>query len=123
MQTQEQERAAYAWESVKNQKKDYRNLVKSAPALVMSNGLMQTLAFLEGKGKQYHKSLLRHILGWLAKKKMVDNTNFGQAMNSLSGKDSLEYQRATEETLALLRWLRHLADAAIIDGEDGGENA
>lgn len=42
----EQQRAAYAWNCVQNCSSDYVNLAKSAPALVMGNGLMQTLAFI-----------------------------------------------------------------------------
>lgn len=113
MQTQEQQRAKYAWVRVKEQDTDYRNLAKSAPALVMSNGLMQTLAFLEGKGKDHHRALLGHLLGWLQEKGMVQHEDFARAMDDLAQKESLEYQRATEETLALLKWLRHLADAAV----------
>ena len=112
MQTQEQKRAEYAWECVLGQNRDYRNLVKSAPAMVMTNGLMQTLAFLKGKGKEHHIALLKHVSKWLVEKNMVKNSKFSQIMDDLSSLDSISYQRATEETLAMLRWLRHLADAA-----------
>jgi CRISPR-associated protein Cmr5 len=64
----DQERAAYAWkcvQSVKDKQKDYKNLAKSLPALVMSNGLIQTLAFLKAKEKQeHHLTLGAHIVAW-----------------------------------------------------------
>jgi len=127
MATREQERAAFAWESVQGQGKDYRNLVKSAPAMVMSNGLMQTLAFLKGKGSNHHIAVLNHILGWLHQKEILNSHEFANAMNNLYGLSSFEYQRATDEALAILKWLRHLADAVIADNGaregEGGQNA
>ena len=127
MATREQERAAFAWDSVQDQGKDYRNLVKSAPAMVMSNGLMQTLAFLKGKGSNHHIAVLEHIIGWLHWKKILDSHEFANAMNNLYGMSSFEYQRATDEALGILKWLRHLADAVITDNGaregEGGQNA
>ena len=119
MQTMEQQRAKYAWDKVKGQSKEYRNLAKSAPAMIMTNGLMQTLAFLKGKGKEHHLALLDHLTGWLKEKKMVDETGFNAVMDTLSSMNSTAYQRATEEAMAILRWLRHLADAAINNGGEG----
>jgi len=121
MQTMEQRRAKYAWDKAKGQSKDYRNLVKSAPAMIMTNGLMQTLAFLQGKGKSHHKDLLAHITGWLhhGDVGILEATGFAAVMTELSNMNSDHYQRATEEAMAMLRWLRHLADAACSDGEDG----
>ncbi len=121
MQTMEQQRAEYAWNKAKEQqnkhyRKDYRNLAKSAPAMIMGNGLMQTLAFLKGKGKEQHTALLGHLTGWLKKREIVDETGFDTVMNNLSSMNSTAYQRATEEAMAILRWLRHLADAACNNG-------
>ena len=112
MQTLDQDRAKYAWEKVQNQSGDYRNLVKSAPAIVMSNGLMQTMAFLESKGKNHHIALSKHITGWLMKRGLApENHKFDAVMQCLHDMEALDYQRATEEALAILRWLRQLVDA------------
>ena len=117
MRTLEQERAKFAWEKVQGQSEDYRNLVKGLPAMIMTNGLMQTLAFLEAKGKDHHKNLVKHIVEWMNERKIIDQGNdFGKVMNRLYGCSSHEYQRITEEVLAFLRWLRQLADAAIKKG-------
>ena len=116
MGTLEQERAKFAWEKVQGQSDDYRNLVKSLPAMIMTNGLMQTLAFLEakGKGKDHHKNLVKHIVEWMNERKILDQGNdFKKVMERLYSCSSQEYQRITEEVLALLKWLRQLADAAI----------
>ena len=121
MRTLEQERAQFAWEKVQGQFEDYPNLVKSLPTMIMTNGLMQTLAFLEAKGKgkdlnkNPHESLMKHIREWLKKRGLIkrQGDDFGKVMEELYSCSSQEYQRITEEVLALLRWLRQLADAAI----------
>lgn len=119
MQTLDQIRAAFAWKQVNAvgpaTREKYKNLAKSLPALIMSNGLMQTLAFLQAKGKsEHHKRLSGDILAWLADPETQvlnsNEQNFEGAMKRFAATDSLGYQRATEETLAILRWIRHLAD-------------
>ena len=112
----DQERAAFAWQCVETAPsgKDYENLAKSAPALIMNSGLMQTLAFFKDKGKEHHQALLKHIAEWLnlrlwqESKKAAD---FEGLMNRLFNANSALYRRATEEALALLRWIRQFASA------------
>lgn len=117
MQTLDQLRAKYAWERVQDSTKEYGGLAKSMPALIMSNGLLQTLAFLKGKGKAEHDRLLADILFWLADKSCnvlsANGKNFKMGMAELAQSDSMKYQRATEEALAILRWIRHLASAVL----------
>jgi len=115
MQTLDQRRAEYAWECVRDAATEkYVNLVKGAPALIMNSGLMQTLAYYNEKGKTHHKTLLDHLLGWLCDGGAVLSSaaEFAAAMQDLYEGDSATYRRATEEALALLRWLRQLAPAA-----------
>lgn len=108
----EQERAAYAWKCVQNCSSDYVNLAKSAPALVMGNGLMQTLAFFKSKGKNHHNNLNRHIMNWLPRKfPDCQEEDFASIMTFLHGAESPVYRQATEETMELLRWLRQFAAA------------
>lgn len=112
----EQERAAYAWNCVQNCSSDYVNLAKSAPALIMGNGLMQTLAFFKSKDKAHHRNLNSHIMEWLHRR-FLCQADFAQVMTFLHGADdSSLYRRATEETMELLRWLRQFA--AAVKGSD-----
>jgi CRISPR-associated protein Cmr5 len=119
----EQERAAFAWDKAKahSQDKEYANLAKSAPALIMSNGLMQTLAFFEAKAKSkpHHKALSEHICAWLAEQGFSKDKkdDFRNVMEGLHGRESssVKYRRATEEALALLRWIRQFASALVKD--------
>ncbi len=123
MRSLDQQRAAYAWDCVtktfasKDNDTTYTNLALSAPALVMGNGLMQTLAFFEKKGGEA-KELNIHIFGWLAKHfKETDEgekfagANFAAVMTVLQNSESDLYLQATDEVLELLRWIRQLAAA------------
>ena len=67
-QTLEQLRAADAWQKAQGCTKDYVNLAKGLPALIMNSGLMQVLAFLHEKGSkpsQAHEKLGTHLRTWL----------------------------------------------------------
>ncbi len=126
-QTLDQQRAQYAWEKVmqiaQDLVKDYAREAKGAPALVMSSGLMQTLAFYNAKGKQQHASLRDHVCRWLGRTlggtpipnrqpfPHETNATFPNVMAALHAAPSSLYLRATDEALALLRWIRQFADA------------
>ena len=116
----DRQRAAHAWKCVQSGcTEKYTNLAKSAPALIMGNGLMPTLAFYQAKGKDgkddnkaHFAKLLQDILTWLAGQKM-GGSDFVAAMKFFHSPDlkSSDYRRATEEALELLRWIRHFAPA------------
>jgi len=106
----DQKRARYAWEKVQGCGSEYMTLAKGAPALIMNNGLMQTLAFYEDKGKKHHTDLNRHLIGWLAMTfRKEESADFQAMMNVLFDADSQKYRKATEEALALLRWIRQFS--------------
>lgn len=113
----DQQRAAFAWKSAMNCNDKYANLAKSASALVMNNGLMQTLAFYASKAKKdeedHHRKLCEDICGWLEKRgfSISADSPFRRVMGYLHGSSSPDYRRATEEALALLRWIRQFASA------------
>ena len=114
MNTLDQQRAQYAWERAhRNTRVDgYREMVKGAPALVMGNGLMATLAYYRsrtGSNERAASVLLEDLLGWLAKQ--IAPTDFASAMNAFFNAGAQDVMRATDETLAMLRWLRQFADA------------
>lgn len=109
----DQQRAAYAWKVVQGQNGEYGKLAKGAPALIMNNGLMQTLAFYQDKAKAHHKALNKHIIDWLWERRPRRDEGvaptFEQTMQALQEDDNQTYRKATEETLALLRWIRQFA--------------
>lgn len=131
----DQKRARFAWEKVRNMTDEYAKLAKGAPALIMQSGLMPVLAFYQNKGRRsdHHSNLLKHIIEWLQKQfpNKISNLEFNTVMTALMGQAGGDaaaharfYQHATEETLALLRWIRLFA-AAVCEKEGGkdGSNA
>lgn len=118
MSSLDQERSAYAWKRAQNCSSDYANLAKSAPALIMNNGLMQTLAFFMAKGGE-HKTLNTHIIEWLGVRfkgvgafpENEKKADFQSVMAALHQSEPAVYRRASEEALALLRWIRQFASA------------
>jgi CRISPR-associated protein Cmr5 len=110
----DQQRAAYAWQCVQGCNGDYTNLAKAAPALIMNNGLMQALAFYESKAKDHHLALNKHIREWFKVRfpaQFVENS-YAEVMQGLFNcQDPRFYQQATDESLALLRWIRQFAAA------------
>lgn len=115
--TLEQQRAQFAWacaqEGVAVSGVDYRNLAKAAPALIMNNGLMQTLAFYQDKDKDHHKALARHLRRWAMKRAggSTADPGFQPMMQALLHATPAEYRRATDEALLILRWIRQFAAA------------
>lgn len=117
MQTLDQERAKFAWDCVKDVSKEYANLAKGAPALVMGNGLMQALAFLHNKGGPAAK-LADHVQKWVSRRLGLQKPDFKSFISELVQGDSERLLRATEEALELLRWIRQFASAF---GEGGAK--
>jgi len=121
--TLDQKRANFAWNKITNDvvskafATDYKNLAKSLPALVMSNGLLQTLSFLKGKDKKSHDKILEHLLTWLnSSLSITDDNSFDGMVAALTSQDQdggVNYWIVTEEALEFMRWLRYLAAAAI----------
>jgi len=127
-QTLDQKRAEYAWEQVSQAAQqyffaDYTREAKGAPAFIMGSGLMQTLAYLRAKDKPQHQALLGHLCRWLGKTlggtpvteqvrfPLEAAADFTTVMTALYTAPSSLYLRATDESLALLRWIRQFADA------------
>ncbi len=120
--TLEQKRAQDAWEKANGCRKEYVNLSKGLPSLIMNSGLMQVLAFLHEKGKKsaHHEKLAQHLLGWLSIrfKKVCPAPKFEDFMKNLIEADSQTYQDVTAEAFAWLRWMRQMAAARCIDTEN-----
>ncbi|MEW5782683.1 MAG: type III-B CRISPR module-associated protein Cmr5 [Pseudomonadota bacterium] len=117
MPTLEQLRSQTAWAMAQEGAivagKKYINLAKAAPALIMNNGLMQTLAFLESKGERHHQLLGGQLRRWVFQRAGGQDRDpgFDTMMQSLLKADSAHYRQATEEALLLLRWIRQFAAA------------
>jgi len=113
----DQKRATYAWQRVElaqdkmpeGKYSDYKNLAKGIPAMIINNGLMQTLAFLHSKDKEHHKLLLADVCTWLHQQLAMPNC-YKMLMPHLFKAKSQTFRQATEESMHMLRWLRQFAD-------------
>ena len=117
--TLEQRRSEAAWRfsqegtNIPGSGSDYINLAKAAPALIMNNGLMQTLAFYADKDKPHHRALAGHLRRWIMVRAggADKDPGFPFFMEIMLKADSSTYRQATEEALLLLRWIRQFAAA------------
>ncbi|MCC7201904.1 MAG: type III-B CRISPR module-associated protein Cmr5 [Nitrospirae bacterium] len=127
--SKEQERAKKAWELANSVSvgiiDKYSSLAKSAPVMILTNGLGQTLAFFISKsnGKNEYTLLYRHINEWL-------DDNISWTPNNEIGNDLIEkvineksqiYRMVTEETLAFLSWIKRFATALTPDTKEAAE--
>lgn len=119
--TLDQQRAAFAWECAsagmnrhhgEKERKEYKNLAKGAPALIMNSGLMSTLAFYNGKGGMANL-LLQHLLAGLSQRLRPNPQprSFDEFMRHLQRQNSHTYLRYTDEALEILKWIRQFVDA------------
>jgi CRISPR-associated protein Cmr5 len=114
--TLEQRRSQAAWSYAQEgvaRSDQYKDLAKAAPALIMNNGLMQTLAFYEDKNKPHHQALASQLRRWIMLHAGGADTDpgFQNFMSIMLKADSSSYRQATEEALLLLRWIRQFAAA------------
>jgi CRISPR-associated protein Cmr5 len=122
-QTLDQQRGALAWSyasaGIAAHGKAYKVLAKGAPALIMSSGLMPTLAFYNRDAKnQAALQLLDDLIRGLSKRLNGQDVKRGQGqqlfsayMQALQRAESRDYLRSTDEALALLKWIRQFVDA------------
>jgi len=114
-------RAEFAYKCVVAVKtcSDYKSYVKKVPVLIQTNGLGNTLAYMVSKGKAYDL-IYQHLTSWLSKeecscKALPDHTDL---LEFVVSQPSMVYRQVTTECLALLNWLRRLAEGMIKGGDD-----
>ncbi|MBA3473295.1 MAG: type III-B CRISPR module-associated protein Cmr5 [Rubrobacter sp.] len=113
-----QKRAAYALERVQeaHEDQDYARLCRDLPAMLLQNGLGQSLAFLLSKrgeqkdgGQKAAGRLYADVSGWLIQERGVYAG--GDLVEAVINGDRNEYMAAQEEALELCGWLKRFADA------------
>lgn len=112
----ESNRARFAFDEVKkvseksgNALQKYRSLVRSFPAMILSNGYGLAVAYLYSKDE--NKTLYRQIELWLKGQNMLPDKARG-LMDSLAHADQSTYRLLESETFALLEWLKRFAEGA-----------
>ncbi|MFZ4657659.1 MAG: type III-B CRISPR module-associated protein Cmr5 [Caldilineaceae bacterium] len=125
----EQARATAAWSGIdeiensySSEKKKYGTLARKLPAMIQSNGLGQTLAFLRAKGgkksKDAHNLIADHLGHWV--KNQLKTNHDQDLLTWIIQQSSDDYRRATTESIAFAIWLRRFAEAKDW-GETGGD--
>lgn len=123
--TLEQMRAADAWRCSEGCSKDYVNLAKGLPALIMNSGLMQVMAYLNekgGKSNDVHATIGEQLRAWLVSRSEIwgrpgKALSFDAFMQGLMKADPREFQLLTSEALHWLRWLRQIAPARLREND------
>lgn len=127
------ERAEYAYRCIKSIEgendeieKKYHSAVRSSGALIQKSGLIQTLSFYisktkdEEKGKEnksytHYELLAKHILIWILNGS--EKTEPLELYLSLLDYTDEEIIQKTQESKALLLWLKRFADAMLASGD------
>jgi len=124
--SKEQQRAKKAWDMVNETPKTvidkYASLAKSAPVMILTNGLGQTLAFFISKanGRNEYSLLYKHINEWLDDNiPWTPNEDIGNDLiEKVINENSQIYRKVTEEALAFLSWVKRFATALSPDEKE-----
>ena len=116
MKTIEQERAYFALKCVekvktknKEVKEKYKRNAKRLPALLTSNGLASTLAFLKSKSET--ETLYKDVEEWLKKREIVKNNK--SALEYCLEIPTSQYRVITSEAIAFSQWLKRMAEVEL----------
>lgn len=112
-QSLEQQRAAAAWQAVQNvpdsNGNEFKSVVQSLPADIQSNGLGQTMAFLEAKGKDEHKAAFNAVAGWIKQRLHIADEHFIEWLMKKATTE--QYRQATAEAIAFAIWMKRFTEA------------
>lgn len=111
--TLNQERAAFALKEVKNKNSRYASCAKKLPAMISTNGLILTLAFLKSKSKET-KEVYNSLDNWLKKR----NFSNKDSLENLLNVDFNTLRLATIEALSFANWLKRMAEIELKDEEE-----
>jgi CRISPR-associated protein Cmr5 len=108
--------------------------LKGAPAQMMDNGLLQTLAFFHAKdrddsqterarksGRNEFGLIADAVVDWLRQRKLLRPEP--SALQAIAGLSSAQYRRCTEEAIAWLDWAKRLALARVAMEEESAHGA
>jgi CRISPR-associated protein Cmr5 len=125
-QTTQQKRATDAYNKVEQIKalrddkikKEYGSLVRGLPAMILTDGLGQALAFLLAKAKEEtnaHSYAYKHLSSWVCSWAGHANQDLLELVLS---KSTSEYRQYTNESLAYLHWLKRFVEAANLKSDE-----
>ena len=132
-QSLEQKRAKLAWSQVEKiegksgtYQKQYRARARGLPAMIMTSGLGQTLAFLLSKNEPGQRepnadgAVALHLAEWLLSKdsplpwpKAGGRGQPEALLCLIQERSSIEYRQAAREALEFATWLKRFASARL----------
>lgn len=130
MLTREQAYAAKIYEQVTNdiatkaseKQKKYGSMAHKLPVLIRVAGLAQALQFVDSRGSEDQKVLLRHLALTLdfVDEEGVALTAEAKLLNSSRTSQLAPYMRLTQQALAALQWYKRFAQSVlkVETGED-----
>ncbi|MEM1614316.1 MAG: type III-B CRISPR module-associated protein Cmr5, partial [Thermoplasmatales archaeon] len=83
------------------------------PMLILTNGLGNALAFIKSKkNNKAYDQFYTHLNKWLKEMMIISGDD---VLNWITDKNtsSIQVQRATDEILALLNWMKRFAEAEL----------
>lgn len=110
-----QERADFALKKVNKisgDKSKFKTNAGRLPSLILTNGLIPTLAFLKASGDR--RAVYEVLDEWLKEKGYFNNDSLEELVNS----DSSKLRLATMEALEFANWLKRIAEIELKDTED-----
>lgn len=111
----DQRRAQQALDDVSHvddRQSEYGSLAKSLPMMLQTNGLAQTMAFINSKSPSNtaHKKMYSHLSRWLNLAIREDDAE-GDFLEWIVAQQSIIYRHATNEAIEFSIWLRRFAEA------------
>lgn len=103
----------YAKKGIEESGKEYKNLCKSFPTMITSNGLAQAVSFYESKGKKEHNEVIKNVKTELTSFCKMSNTrieNKDKLSETLLGLDLKSYMDFEKYLLNTFKWLRRYVD-------------
>lgn len=116
MQTRDQRYAEKIFEQVsqllqkpKPEQKQYGSMAHKLPVLIRTAGLAQALAFVEARGKDPHRDLLRHLEATI----YGGNANPNRLIARSREAQLTEYRQLTHSALKALLWYKRFAQSVL----------
>ena len=128
-QTLQQARTRAAFEAVGKDISDkYATVVRRLPAMILSEGLANTLLFLKAKGRDElkakgrdeHQRALQHLSSWVCGRIAGDEN--ADLLTWIAQASTMDYRRATAEAISYATVLKRMAEASGKGDLTGDEN-
>lgn len=122
MKTRDQEYAATIFKQVQDEvnnnpnvddKQQYGSMAHKLPILIRTSGLVQALQFVDSRGKDPHKLLLKHLAQTVLKSEAPAGKEKEELLTQSRTNDLGKYMLLTQRTMAALLWYKRFAQSLL----------